>query len=74
MLANLIDFRRPVQQLFVRVIFLPGISDSGKSIRRLVLGLANRFADAAPVKDAPSQADKGSLICFIGRPLGDGLQ
>jgi hypothetical protein len=34
-LANLIDSFSRVQQLLVRVIFLPGISDSGKPICHL---------------------------------------
>jgi hypothetical protein len=44
--ANLIHFCRPVQQLLVRVIFLPGISDSGKSICHFTSHLANHLADA----------------------------
>ena len=44
--TNLIHSRRPVQQLLVRVIFLPGISDSGKPICHLTSRSANYFADA----------------------------
>src|ERR1035441_6292343 len=45
---NLIDSFRRVQQLLVRVIFLPGISDSSKPIRHLTFRCANLFADAEP--------------------------
>jgi hypothetical protein len=44
--TNLIDSFRRVQQLLVRVIFLPGISDSTKPICHLTFRWANHFADA----------------------------
>ena len=44
--TNLIHSCHPVQQLLVRVIFLPGISDSGKPICHLTFRWANHFADA----------------------------
>jgi hypothetical protein len=48
MLSNLTHSFCNVQQLFVRVIFLPGISDSSKPIRHLTFRRANRFADVDP--------------------------
>jgi hypothetical protein len=46
MSANLLRFRGRVQQLLVRVIFLPGISDSNNPISHVTFGSANHFADA----------------------------
>jgi hypothetical protein len=46
MLGNLIHSFRRVQQLFVRVIFLPGISGSAKWTRNLERPRANRFVKA----------------------------
>jgi len=69
-LANLIDFCRPVQQLLVRVIFLPGISDSSKPIRHIAFRRAHRPADAEqPVSEKLNQADTDSLICLSGKHL-----
>src|ERR1700691_6123193 len=51
--ANLIHFCRPVQQLLVRVIFLPGISDSGKSICRLASCFANHLRMRSVVSEEP---------------------
>jgi hypothetical protein len=44
--TNLIDSFNRVQQLLVRVIVLPGISDSSKTICHLTFRWANHFADA----------------------------
>ena len=41
--TNLIHFCRPVQQLLVRVIFLPGISDGGKAMCHLTSRFANHL-------------------------------
>jgi hypothetical protein len=69
-LANLIDFCRPVQQLLVRVIFLPGISDSSKPIRHIAFRRALRPADAEqPVSEKLNQADTDRLICLSGKHL-----
>jgi hypothetical protein len=46
MLSNLLQSYSRVQQLFVRVIFLPGISDSSKPIRHLTFLLSKSLADA----------------------------
>jgi hypothetical protein len=48
MLSNLHQSYSRVQQLLVRVIFLPGISDSSKPIRHLTFRGANLLADAEP--------------------------
>jgi hypothetical protein len=45
-LGNLIHSFRRVQQLFVRVIFLPGISGSAKWTRNLERPRADRFVEA----------------------------
>jgi len=44
--ANLLRFLDRVQQLLVRVIFLPGISDSNKPISRITLRWANHLTAA----------------------------
>jgi len=46
MSANLLRFRDRVQQLLVRVIFLPGISDSNNPISHATFRWANHVADA----------------------------
>ena len=46
MLGNLIHSFRRVQQLFVRVIFLPGISGSAKWTRNLERPRTDRFVEA----------------------------
>jgi hypothetical protein len=46
--ANLPHSRRRVQQLFVRLIFLPGISDRNKPTPHRTFRSANRFADGQP--------------------------
>jgi hypothetical protein len=44
--ANLLRFLDRVQQLLVRVIFLPGISDSNNPIFHVTFRWANRFSVA----------------------------
>jgi hypothetical protein len=46
MSANLLRFRGCVQQLLVRVIFLPGISDNNDPISHVTFRSANHVADA----------------------------
>jgi hypothetical protein len=46
MSANLLRFRSRVQQLLVRVIFLPGISDSNNPISHVTFRCANHVTDA----------------------------
>jgi len=46
MSANLLRFLDRVQQLLVRVLFLPGISESNNPICHLVFRWADHFADA----------------------------
>jgi len=67
-LANLIDFCRPVQQLLVRVRFLPGISRNTKPIRHLTLRWENHFADVEPTFQANwvKQATTGSSASSPG--------
>jgi len=63
------SFRR-VQQLLVRVIFLPGISDGSKPIRHshLVEQISSRMRSR---RYRPAdQEDNDGLICFTGRHLG----
>jgi len=66
---------RPRQQLLVRAIFPPGISDRGKPICHLTSRLANHFADAsASFQKNWTQADRDTTICPIGRHLDAGLR
>jgi hypothetical protein len=44
--ANLLRFLDRVQQLLVRLLFLPGISDSNKLIFHVTFRRANRFSVA----------------------------
>src|ERR1700730_16375250 len=66
MLANLIDSFSRVQQLLVSLLFLPGISDSGKLICHLTFRCANHFADAEPalpparIKQTPTVSSASS--------------
>jgi hypothetical protein len=46
MSPNLLRFLDRVQQLLVRVLFLPGISESNNPIYHLVFRWADHFADA----------------------------
>jgi hypothetical protein len=48
MLSNLPHSCCSVQQLLVRVIFLPGISDRSRPTRHRTFRSVNRFADAQP--------------------------
>jgi hypothetical protein len=79
MLSNLIHSFRRVQQLFVRVIFLPGISGSAKWTRNLERPRANRFVEAGrslqtrrikltTTVSSASSAGTWALICGEKRP------
>jgi hypothetical protein len=66
--ANLLRFLDRVQQLLVRVIFLPGISDSNKPISRITFHRANRFsvADLALQQNRVIQVATASSASSLG--------
>jgi hypothetical protein len=59
---NLIDFSRPVQQLLVRVIFLPGISDSLRPIRYFEFRRGNHFEDTEQTLQRISRRERSAKL------------
>src|SRR5262249_17841314 len=70
MSANLLHYCSRVQQLLVTLLFLPGISESSKSVRHIAFRRGNRPADAGrPVSEKMSQVYTDSLIFLSDKHL-----